>query len=256
MDLDLKLQNLKVFLETLSIDIKNIELITRERSYYESGVEVRPYPSYPKHIEIRSIRVPMLCIHVATTENYQSLGFKDGTKGNFDSTYPKTNDIRKRWCSLISEENQIANYHDDHMYVIFRNYPQQEIVSAILKNENQEQLSSMIDAMEVIKPEWVSTHSNLRGSVTGFRVKYKNEQDYVTALSNEEFELISLKILQFIQLRTPHVGEDEVSNFLEILFVHPDMTNHYEWYKIVNGTRVEGEIFVRGEKKNKIEAKP
>jgi len=239
MNLDFKLQRLQVFLETLSIDVMKVEFATRDRSSRAVSVEVTPYPSYPKHTEFRVIGVPVLHIYVRTTENFQSLGLDSGTIVNYDAKYSKTDNIRQVWYSLVSGESQISNYYNDHMLVLFCNHPQSETSHAILKNENQ--VVNLIHAMNITQPEKIYGHSDLRGIKTGYRIIYKNKQDYLSAQANGDFETISLKILRLIQDYTVNIDEDEVANFLAILFIHPDMTRRSEWFKIVSGKRVAGE---------------
>ena len=230
MDFGLKLLKLQTFLETLSIDVMKLEFLTRECSGWAANVEVTPYPSYPKHTEFRSKSVPMLIIYVRTTENFQSLNIT-GQSTNYDGTYSGTNSIRKMWQSLVNGESQVSNLYDDDMLVRFFNYPQSEVRSAILKNMNQ--IESLVSVMDIIQPEAVYTHTDMKGVITGYRVIYKNEQDYLNAKANGDFEAINSKILQFIQECTVDIDNEEVLNFLEILFIHLDMSCRSEWFSVL-----------------------
>ena len=82
------------------------------------------------------------------------------------------------------------------------------------------QTYKIFDAMSklpITQPERISLYTN-RGFATGYKVWYKNEHDYSSAQCNGEFERISLNIEHLIQQYVTDIDEDEISNFLEIVF--------------------------------------
>lgn len=166
--------------------------------------------------------VPVLMILVKSYENYYSLNI-DPHSNNWDSTYPKTQEIRKMWRDLLIKYNQFTNStYDNDMLVFFRNVQELVICQLVYKKRNA--VIKSITELNVVQPKEIFCCS-----APGFNVIYNDEFHYSSAEKNLQFEKIENTINNVISRSVPQEFISDVERYIKIKFYHPGMEG-FNWY--------------------------
>lgn len=165
--------------------------------------------------------VPVLTIYIGTHENYMSLNV-DEHNGNWDSSYPRTAEIREIWRGLarkhgIDEESCC----DKEMLVFFRDV--HEIVLMNLIYENREHVKSFVQGLDVVPPKEIFCCS-----APGYNVIYKNESDYARAEQGGQFGIIGSDIRKLVMNVAQADCRHSFLEMVTIRFYHADMQN-FNW---------------------------
>jgi hypothetical protein len=197
---------LKMYLLSIGICASNIKVVSRSESHYCAQIKI----------------VPSLDIYVCTNENYLSLNL-DKEKKNGDSSFVHTNEIRQKWFETL-EQDDIKEYYDQDMYIIFRNEEMVLLIDTVYSFRNE--IISLLSSLNIIKPQYIYCCSSPN---PGYNIIYHDKNDYNNAETRDNFTLIGKVIIDFILEKFPKDKSNFIKESVRIKFYHPEMQgfNYY-----------------------------